>query len=62
LKSSFSLPLQGEAGGKGVWGKFRPPSPLMKSVRIFSNTHRSQHFLSRTEMPQKLPKRAVFCY
>ncbi len=50
LKSSFSLPLpayaplrsgrQGEAGGKGVWGEFRPPSPLMKSVRIFSNTHR----------------------
>ena len=37
---AFSLPLQGEAGGKGVWGEFRPPSPLMKSVRIFSNTHR----------------------
>jgi len=46
----FSLPLpayaplrsgrQGEAGGRGVWGEFRPPSPLMKSVRIFSNTHR----------------------
>ncbi len=33
-------PLQGEAGGKGVRGEFRPPSPLMKSVRIFSNTHR----------------------
>jgi len=41
LKSSFSLPLQGEAGGRGVWSlPFRPPSPLMKSVRIFSNTHR----------------------
>jgi len=40
LKSSFSLPLSGEAGGKGVWGEFRPPSPLMKSVRIFSNTYR----------------------
>jgi len=37
---AFSLPLQGEAGGKGVRGEFRPPSPLMKSVRIFSNTHR----------------------
>jgi len=37
---AFSLPFQGEAGGKGVWGEFRPPSPLMKSVRIFSNTHR----------------------
>jgi len=37
---AFSLPLQGEAGGKGVWGEFRPPSPLIKSVRIFSNTHR----------------------
>ena len=43
LKSSFSLPLQGEAGGKGVWGEFRPPSPLMKSVRIFSNTHRMRY-------------------
>ena len=48
---AFSLPFpayaplrsgrQGEAGGKGVWSlPFRPPSPLMKSVRIFSNTHR----------------------
>ena len=37
---AFSLPLQGEAGRKGVGGEFRPPSPLMKSVRIFSNTHR----------------------
>ena len=37
---AFSLPLSGEAGGKGVWGEFRPPSPLIKSVRIFSNTHR----------------------
>ena len=38
---AFSLPLQGEAGGKGVRSlPFRPPSPLMKSVRIFSNTHR----------------------
>ncbi len=36
----FAFSLQGEAGGKGVWGEFRPPSPLMKSVRIFSNTHR----------------------
>lgn len=40
LKSSFSLPLSGEAGGKGVRGEVRPPSPLMKSVRVFSNTHR----------------------
>jgi hypothetical protein len=41
LKSSFSLPLQGEAGGRGVWGEFRPPSQSRaKSVRIFSNTHR----------------------
>lgn len=38
---AFSLPFQGEAGGKGVWSlPFRPPSPLMKSVRIFSNTLR----------------------
>ena len=38
---AFSLPLLGEAGGKGVGSlPFGPPSPLMKSVRIFSNTHR----------------------
>ena len=45
---AFSLPLpsyssgrQGEAGGRGVRSlPFRPPSPLMKSVRIFSNTLR----------------------
>ncbi len=30
---------QGEAGGRGVWGEFRPPSPV-SSVRIFSNRHR----------------------
>jgi len=42
LKSSFSLPFQGEAGGRGVRGEFRPPSQsCAKSVRIFSNTHRS---------------------
>jgi len=32
-------PVQGEAGGRGVWGEFRPPSPA-SSVRIFSNRHR----------------------
>jgi len=32
---AFSLLLSGEAGGKGVWGEFRPPIPLIKSVRIF---------------------------
>ena len=38
---AFSLPLQGEAGGRGVRGEFRPPSQsVVKSVRIFSNTHR----------------------
>jgi len=37
---AFSLPLSGEAGGRGVRGEFRPPSPLVKSVRIFSNTYR----------------------
>jgi len=45
---AFSLPLpayssgrQGEAGGRGVRGEFRPPSQSRaKSVRIFSNTHR----------------------
>ena len=38
---AFSLPLQGEAGGRGVWSlPFRPPSPDAISVRIFSNRHR----------------------
>jgi hypothetical protein len=38
---AFSLPLHGEAGGRGVRGEFRPPSQsVAKSVRIFSNTHR----------------------
>jgi hypothetical protein len=38
---AFSLPLQSEAGGRGVRGEFRPPSQSRaKSVRIFSNTHR----------------------
>jgi hypothetical protein len=38
---AFSLPFQGEAGGRGVRGEFRPPSQsCAKSVRIFSNTHR----------------------
>jgi hypothetical protein len=39
---AFSLPLQSEAGGKGVRSlPFRPPSQSRaKSVRIFSNTHR----------------------
>jgi len=33
-----SLPL---AGGRGVWGEFRPPYKFWaKSVRIFSNAHR----------------------
>ena len=36
---AFLLPVQGEAGGRGVWGEFRPPSPV-SSVRIFSNRHR----------------------
>jgi len=41
LKSSFSLPLQGEAGGRGVRVEFRLPSQSRaKSVRIFSNTLR----------------------
>ena len=29
------------AGGRGVWGEFRPPYKFWaKSVRIFSNAHR----------------------
>jgi len=43
LKSSFSFPLSGETGGRGVRGEFRPPSQSRaKSVRIFSNTHHSE--------------------
>lgn len=34
---AFSLPLQGEADGKGVWGEFRPPSPRSgRAKRFFS--------------------------
>ena len=52
MKSSFPLLLppftphlrsgrQGEVGGRGVRGEFRPPSELVApSVRILSNTHR----------------------
>jgi hypothetical protein len=39
LAVCLSTPVQGEAGGRGVWGEFRPPSPA-SSVRIFSNRHR----------------------
>jgi len=39
LAVCLSAPVQGEAGGRGVWGEFRPPSPV-SSVRIFSNRHR----------------------
>jgi len=39
---AFSLSLQGEADGRGVWSlPFRPPSQSFAiSVRIFSNRHR----------------------
>ena len=36
---AYSSGRQGEAGGRGAWGEFRPPSPV-SSVRIFSNRHR----------------------
>ena len=39
LEIVLSAPVQGEAGGRGVWGEFRPPSPA-SSVLIFSNRHR----------------------
>ena len=39
LAVCLSAPVQGEAGGRGVWGEFRPSSPA-SSVRIFSNRHR----------------------
>src|SRR3990167_9541512 len=39
LAVCLSAPVQGEAGGRGVWGEFRPPRPE-SSVRIFSNRHR----------------------
>ena len=41
LAICLSAPVQGEAGGKGVWEEFRPPYKFWaKSVRIFSNAHR----------------------
>jgi len=39
LEIVLSAPVQSEAGGRGVWGEFCPPSPAI-SVRIFSNRHR----------------------
>ena len=39
LAVCLSAPVQGETGGRGGWGEFRPPSPA-RSVRIFSNRHR----------------------
>src|SRR3989344_4152017 len=39
LAVCLSAPVQGEAGGRGVWGGFRPPSSA-SSVRIFSNRPR----------------------
>jgi len=44
LEIVFSAPVQGEAGGRGVWGEFRPPSPA-SSVRIFSNRHRQDSLI-----------------
>ncbi len=40
----FRSGRQGSAGGRGVWGEFRPPS-LASSFRIFSNRHRQVSFL-----------------
>src|SRR3989338_8773049 len=39
LEIVLSAPVQGEAGGRGGGGEFRPPSPA-SSLRIFSNRHR----------------------
>ncbi len=44
LAVCLSAPIQGEAGGRGVWGEFRPPSPE-SSVRIFSNRHRIKNLI-----------------
>jgi len=41
LKSSFSLPLQGEAGGRGGLGGIPPAEPIARKISSdFSNTHR----------------------
>ena len=41
LKSSNPKGSLPQAGGRGVWGEFRPPYKFWaKSVRIFSNAHR----------------------
>ncbi|PIV37387.1 hypothetical protein COS31_04960 [Candidatus Roizmanbacteria bacterium CG02_land_8_20_14_3_00_36_15] len=41
MKSSNPKGSLLRAGGKGVWGEFRPPYKFWaKSVRIFSNAHR----------------------
>ena len=54
---AFPLPLFGKRGRKGVRSlPFRPPSPLIKSVRIFSNTHRQLVGVSLPYLELVLPK------
>jgi len=54
LEIVLFAPVQGEAGGRGVWGgEFRPPSPA-SSVRIFSNRHRKLNFQKYAKENQPL--------
>jgi hypothetical protein len=39
LKSSFSFPLRGEAGGRGVWGGIPPAESVNKISSNFSDKH-----------------------
>ena len=52
-KIILSALVQGEAGGRGVWGEFHPPSQV-SSVRIFSNRHRLRHdvALAKSDSPR----------
>jgi len=56
LAVCLSAPVQGEAGGRGVWGEFRPPRPA-SSVRIFSNRHRQlgNEFIGSPAMRARQP-------
>ena len=74
LKSSNPKGSLLRAGGRGVWGEFRPPYKFWaKSVRIFSNAHRQfsqkvklggvfwtkfEHFLSKTPNKEASPATA----
>jgi hypothetical protein len=43
LEIVLPAPVQGEAGGRGVWEEFRPPSPSQFRSDIFKQTPPRDH-------------------